>query len=343
MTPVEIAARTALILETHHLSQDTTPEEAASHLARLMPALVRQTLPLSQLAQVIVTHHQLPPVCQDALREALNCDVRFVEVDAQASAFDAKHIGWFAVDARRCDWVVFMDADCLPAPTWLHALLRPFGRRHPPEVVAGRTSYDATLAGTALTALDFLYLSHPWHPQATRNFYVNNVALRCDTLARHARQAQAAGIRRAHQMLGLVLPAAGARVHLAPEAHSVHPRPAGRQLGMRWQRGLAAVQLTPYLVRSHLPAWLQWLARTGPLAPVGLLGVRTLVSLRALNHQNLPPLRGLRRLGAWGLILGLSWLEMASALVHGLLPQRNARPLPQEPAATEFASSRLFS
>lgn len=345
MTPTEVAARTALVLETHRLHPDNIfPEDPLSHLARLVPALTRQTLPLRGLAQVIITHCGLPAATQAMLRATLGCEIRFIEVDAHAGEFEAKHLGWFAVDARRCDWVVFMDADCLPTPGWLQALLRPFGRRHPPEAVAGRTSYEATVAGTALTALDFLYLAHAWHPEGTLNFYANNVAFRCDALARHIRLARAGGAgERAQQVLGLVMAADGARVHLAREAHCIHRTPE-QQFGLRWQRGLAAVRLTPHLVRAHLPAGWQWLAHTGPLVPVGLLGMRTLVSLRTLNHQSLPPLRGMRRFGAWAAILGLGWLEMTSALVHGLLPSRRrpAQP-PEDHPATRFASSRLFS
>jgi hypothetical protein len=354
MTPVEIAARTALVVDTLSLRREvlagTTDDSTAARLDELVAALTRQTLPLGHLAQVLVTHGGLPAATQQALREQLGGEVRFVKVDPGTSGFDAKQLAFFGVDARRCDWVVFADADCLPSPDWLQALLRPFGRRHPPAVVAGRTSYDNRLAGTALTALDFLYFSDPRHPEARRNFYVNNVAFRCDVLGRHAHQAHAAAPAAQAPVLGLSMASAGVLVHHAPEAHSAHRRPAGLgdQLRLRWQRGQAAVGLTPHLVRAHLPASLQWLADTGPLAPLGALSVRTLASLRALNHQSLPPVHGLRRLGAWGLILGFSAVEMGGALVRGL---GWGRSRPRQPGASAraggpvegsgFASSRL--
>lgn len=41
-------------------------------------------------------------------------------------------------------------------------------------------------------------------------------------------------------------------------------------------------------------------------------------SLRALNHQDLPPLHGVRRIAATAILIGMSLLDTAGAIVRGL-------------------------
>jgi hypothetical protein len=67
-----------------------------------------------------------------------------------------------------------------------------------------------------------------------------------------------------------------------------------------------------------MPNWLQWLGRSGPVGPLCVMVGRLGYSLRALNHQDLPPLRGTRRLGATAIVIGMSLLDTAGALVRGL-------------------------
>jgi len=176
------------------------------------------------------------------------------------------------------------------------------------------------VGGTALTTIDFMYFPSPLRAGATRNFYANNVVFRREVFAEHAYQALD-GVYRAHcQVLGLRLQAAGIALHYAAAAHTVHRLPDSRReaLKLRWMRGQDTVGLTPYLVRAYLPDRLQWFARSGPIAPLCILTTRLGYSLRALNHQDLPPLSGLRRLGALGLIAVFSALDMCGALVRGL-------------------------
>jgi hypothetical protein len=67
-----------------------------------------------------------------------------------------------------------------------------------------------------------------------------------------------------------------------------------------------------------MPAWLQWLGRSGPVGPFCVMAGRLGYSLRALNHQDLPPLRGVRRLAGISMVIGMSLLDTAGAVVRGL-------------------------
>nr|WP_286945092.1 glycosyltransferase family 2 protein [Pseudomonas sp. UBA6718] len=316
----DLAARTALVLETNNLRGGADLAKVAGSLARLFEHLKGQSLSLGRLAQVVVTHDGLPePVC-DELRRSSGLALQFVLIDASTGYYAAKNLGFAALDAGRCDHVVFADADCIPAADWLEQLLLPLCAEQPPAVVAGRTSYSSSVAGTALTTIDFMYFPSPLQAGATRNFYANNVVFRREVFAEHAYQALD-GVYRAHcQVLGLRLQAAGIALHYAGAAHTEHRLPDSRAeaVKLRWMRGQDSVGLTPYLVQAYLPARLQWFARTGPLAPLCILFARLGYSLRALNHQDLPPVRGLRRLGAMGLIAAFSAIDMSGALARGL-------------------------
>lgn len=316
----ELAARTALVLETNNLRGGADLQRVAASLGRLFQHLKGQSLALTQLAQVVVTHDGLPDAVCEELARAAGLSLQFVPIEAQTGYYAAKNLGFAAVQGERCDHVVFADADCIPAADWLEQLLLPLCAEQPPAVVAGRTSYSSSLAGTALTTIDFMYFPSPLAAGATRNFYANNVVFHREVFAEHAYKALD-GVYRAHcQVLGLNLQAAGIALHYAAAAHTEHrlPDTRGEALKLRWMRGQDSVGLTPYLLRAYLPQRLQWLARSGPLAPLGILLARLYCSQRALNHQNLPALHGLRGLGARGLILAFSLVDMAGALARGV-------------------------
>lgn len=338
MTPVEIAARSALVL---HLSPTRRPQE-------LLAAWALQSVPLSALAQVIVTHEDLTAGEQDGLRERLACpQLRFVRVDPALPSFDAQYMGFFAVDARRCDWVVFGHSDCLPCPHWLHALLQPFGRRHAPAAVAGRTSYDLRLAGLAQTALDFHFSAAPHRCGDVRTLDANNMAMRCESFGRFARQAQAGVDGSQGRLLGLTLVNAGLRIQEAPLAHGIQRRTPGLAgvLAERWRQGRITAGSAPHLLRARLPVALQGLANSGPLAPVALTALRTLAGLRALNHQSLPPVRGLRCMAAWACIVGAALVTSVSAVAHSFRGLNAPTPRglrASKTLHTDFASSGLW-
>ncbi|MEY4560926.1 MAG: hypothetical protein RLZZ618_203 [Pseudomonadota bacterium] len=314
-----IAARTALVLETNNLRGGEDLHAVATSLERLIDLLSAQTQPLSSLAQLVITHDGLPLAVRESLVQRAGRSIDFVEIDHTLGYYDAKNLGFAAVDASRSDQVVFADTDCMPVREWLAALLAPFASDTPPAVVAGRTSYAATLAGTALTTLDFMYFPSPLQAGATRNFYANNVAFRHDVFLQHGYQ-PLEGVYRAHcQVLGLRLQAAGVALHFEPRAHTVHrfPDSPRETLQLRWMRGQDTVGLTPHLVSSYLPPRWQWLSRSGPIGPACVLLSRLVFSLCAVNHQHLPPVRGLRWLGTMGLVLAFSAVDFLGAVCRG--------------------------
>ena len=316
----DIAARTALVLETNNLRGGADPEAAGASLLHVIGLLAQQSVDLSALAQVVVTHDGLSERIRARAVQLAGRAIDFVRIDDTTGYYDAKNDGFDAVHAERCDYVCFADADCIPAGDWLEQMLAPLAGATPPAVVAGRTSYAGTVAGTALSTIDFMYFTSPLQTQATRNFYANNVLFSRELFAQHRYQ-PLPGVYRAHcQVLGLRLQAAGVALHYAARAHTEHKLPdtRGELFKLRWMRGQDTQGLTPHLVRTYLPRSMQWLAHSGPVGPLCVLTARLCYSLRALNHQDAAPLRGLRRIGALVLIVLFSGLDMLGALCRGL-------------------------
>ncbi|WCM24227.1 glycosyltransferase family 2 protein [Paraburkholderia bryophila] len=316
-----VAAKTALVLETNNLRGGDSAANALSSLKRLIERLTRQTLPPQAFAQWIITHDGLDARARADLVELAGRPVDFVEIGAQTGYYDAKNLGFEQVDATRCDYVAFGDADCQPAADWLERLLAPFGEAGAAALsaIAGRTTYSASMSGAALTTIDFMYFPSPLRAGATRNFYANNVAFRREVFEQY-RYGKLEGVYRAHcQVMGLRLQDAGVVVHYAHDAHTEHRLPDSwrETVKLRWMRGEDSVALTPYIVRAYLPASLHWFARSGPLAPFCVMAGRLGFSLRALNHQGLPPQRGWRRVATVGLLIGISSVDTLGALVRG--------------------------
>ncbi|TWI63423.1 glycosyl transferase family 2 [Pseudoduganella lurida] len=315
-----IAARTALVLETNNLRGGADPDAVGASLLHVIGLLTRQTVALDALAQVIVTHDGLSERIRTSAEELAGRSIDFVRIDAGTGYYQAKNEGFDAVHGDRCDHVCFADADCNPARDWLEQLIAPLANAAPPAVVAGRTSYAATVAGTALTTIDFMYFPSPLEAGATRNFYANNVVFSREVFARHRYQ-PLDGIYRAHcQVLGLRLQAAGVALHYAARAHTEHKLPdtGFELLKLRWLRGQDTLGLTPHLVHTYLPRSLRWLGHSGPVGPLCVLTARLWYSLRALNHQDAAPVRGMRRVSAIVLIGMFSALDMLGALCGGL-------------------------
>ena len=320
-----VAARTAFVLETNNLRGGDSAAKAVQSLQRLVSELTQQSLPPALLAQWIITHDGLSAeVCTD-LQKRAGCAIDFVEISAATGYYDAKNIGFDAVDATRCDYVVFGDADCRPATCWMESLLAPFARDpdaeiKPPVAVAGRTSYAPGVWGAALTSIDFMYFPSPLAQGATRNFYANNVAFRREVFEQY-RYEPLAGVYRAHcQVMGLRLQQNGVAVEYAANAHTEHRLPDTRQeaVKLRWMRGEDSVGLTPYLAKAYAPKSLQWLFSKGPLGPLCVMLMRLGYSLRALGHQDMPALGWARYLAAAVCTIGISALDTLGALVRSL-------------------------
>jgi len=325
-----VARRTALILETNNLRGGADAAEALASLKRLVARLSLQTIAPAMLAQWIITHDGIDAAaCADITRLA-GRPVDFVAIDGADSYYDAKNAGFDHADPARCDYVAFCDADCNPAADWLEQLLLPFAgpSTDTPAVVAGRTSYSASAFGVALTSIDFMYFPSVLGAGATSNFYANNVAFRRALFDKYRYQALP-GVYRAHcQVMGMRLLADGVKVHYAARAHTEHRLPDTRRelFKLRWMRGEDSVSLTPYLVRSQLPGSLQWLARSGPIGPTCVMAARLFYSLKAINRQDLPPLRGLRRPLGVLLLVGLSALDTCGAITRSLVAMFSRAP-----------------
>ncbi|MEJ8846934.1 glycosyltransferase [Variovorax rhizosphaerae] len=315
-----VAARTALVLETNNLRGGPGMEFVSASLQRLVLLLGQQTLPLTALGQVVILHDGLPPHICKSIERLAHRQIDFVEIEDYTGYYYAKNVGFDATDAARCDYVAFADADCLPAADWLERLLEPLDGPDGPSVVAGRTSYDTSLTGIALTTLDFMYFPSPLRPGGTRNFYANNVVFRRDVFERYSYQALDGVYRLDCQVLGLRLQAEGVPVCYEARAHTQHRLPDTRRewFKLRWLRGQDSHGLTPLLVKTYMPAPMQWLAHSGPIGPLCVLASRLVFSLRAINHQDLPPVRGVRWLGAAALVLAYSAIDMTGALFRSL-------------------------
>lgn len=334
-----IAARTALILETNNLRGGGDAEQALASLKRLVAALGRQTLPPTSLAQWIITHDGFDARACAEIAALAGRPIDFVAIGPQDSYYDAKNAGFDQVDATRCDYVAFGDADCTPDADWLEQLLLPFAEAAStaPPAVAGRTSYCASAMGVALTSIDFMYFPGTLRAGATRNFYANNVAFRREVFDTYRYQALP-GVYRGHcQVMGMRLHAAGVAIQFASRAHTEHRLPDTRRelLKLRWLRGEDSIAVTPHVVRTYLPGYLQWLGHSGPIGPLCVMAGRLFYSLRVLNRQALPPLRGLPRLGAVAMLVGLSLFDTLGALVRGVVAMVS-RPADRELEALSY-------
>lgn len=317
-----VAARCALILETNNLRGGGDAAQVLASLKRLVASLDRQTLSPRLLAQWIITHDGLDSAACAEITLLAGRPIDFVAIDAHTSYYEAKNLGFERAEPARCDYVAFCDADCTPAPVWLEQLLLPFAAPAlvAPAAVAGRTSYAASSMGVALTSIDFMYFRGMQGATSTFNFYANNVAFR-RTLFDQYRYQELPGVYRAHcQVMGMRLRTDGVVVQFAVHAHTEHRLPDTRRelVKLRWMRGEDSVSLTPFLVRTCLPAWLQWLACSGPIGPLCVMAARLFCSLRALNCQHLPPLRGAHRLAGVAWLLGLSALDTLGALTRAV-------------------------
>jgi len=315
---------TALVLETNNLrGGGADARRVVSSLRTLLIRLRSQTRPLDALDELVITHDGLSAKDRRSLERDARTAIRFVEIDRDTDYYEAKNRGF---DATTAEVVAFGDADCLPEPRWLEGLFAPFVATDV-RVVAGRTTYDDSVAGIAATTIDFMYFPSPLGKACTRNFYANNVAFRRDVFAAHRYQ-PADRIYRGHcQVLGFALLKAGIPVRFESVARTIHRFPDSRRefLRLRVLRGRDGVEMTPRLADSVLPRGARWLGRLGPLSASAVMAARFGFSVKSLGHQDMPDLRGSRRAKAVGLIAAISLLDGAAAMARSLKPARRRR------------------
>ena len=291
----------ALVIETNNL--EGGDGHVVSSLQRLLEHLRYQTLPLSELRELVITHGGITPKDQAALEKAAGRSILFVQVPDGTSYYEAKNIGF---EATTAEVVAFGDSDCWPVPEWLERLFQPFTLTGPDgqpiQVVAGRTTYRGDLLGIAATTIDFMYFQSPLAAGCTRNFYANNVAFRREGFAAR-KYAPAPGMYRGHcQILGFRLSQDSVPIIFEPQARTIHrfPDSGGELVHLRLLRGSDTVELTPHLAASCLSSRWRWLGHLGPVSPVVVLAMRLGYSLRSLGHQDMPDVQGLAKLVSWG-------------------------------------------
>ncbi len=309
----------ALVLETNNLTGGGADVAGTvASLERLLARLRAQTRPLTALAHLVVTHDGLPLEARRHLDRAAGVAIRWIELAPDTDYYAAKNVGF---DATTADVVVFADADCWPEPQWLDELLAPFADDGV-QIVAGRTTYRTDVLGTAASTIDFMY----FQKQAgfTRNFYANNVGFRRGVFDVH-RYATHDMYRGHCQIMATRLERAGIPITFVPAARTIHrfPDRLAELVKLRLLRGEDTCEITPHLMRTHLPA-LAPLGNLGPVVPLAVLATRFVFSVRSIGRQDMPAARGARWLGVVGAIAGISLVDAAATLARGLRGTRLA-------------------
>jgi hypothetical protein len=307
----------ALVLETNNLrGGEADAATVAASLERLLAHLRRQAGGLEQIGELVITHDGLPERLRAGCVARAGRPITFVELAADCDYYQAKNLGF---DATAAEVVIFADSDCWPDRGWLRAMLEPF-RDDAVDVVAGRTTYRDDLLGIAATTIDFMYFDSPLGRASTRNFYANNVGFRRRVFAPRRFPIAEEIYRGPCQILGLDLLADEIPVHFVPAARTVHRFPdSGRELvGLRLLRGQDTTEFAPYLADSVLPRGLRWLGRLGPVSGGAVLAGRLMFSLRSIGRQDMPEVRGARKLGTAAVIVGITAVDSVGAIARGL-------------------------
>lgn len=139
-------------------------------IRRLLDALERQTLPSERFEVLVVANG-----CRDvATRVVAEGRARVIE-EARPGRARARNLG---AGAAAAGWLAFVDADCVPAPGWLGALLACAGRA---PLVAGRVDVITRARPSAVERLEarWRFAQEEWVRQgwaATANLLVDRRA-----------------------------------------------------------------------------------------------------------------------------------------------------------------------
>jgi GT2 family glycosyltransferase len=258
----------SIVVETITAREHPGHGAVVDEIGPTIAALVREGAAVERLEILVV----LDPACRadaDAIRQRYPM-VRVV-LASTPNYFAAKNAG---VEAATGAVVALVDADCVPQPGWLAALLAPFADPRV-DVVAGQTRYDGpTLAARTFSVPDFATVIAT--PSGASGFNVNNVAYRRDRFLAEPLDAR---IRRngGCYFQYHALRARGARIVYAPDAvirHGLDVHGLGfvRKHFERGFDGTAVYRLdTRRVLRGS--AWVQ---RLGPAALPGLAARRLL-------------------------------------------------------------------
>jgi glycosyltransferase involved in cell wall biosynthesis len=116
--------------------------ERASMLPRLLVALERQTLPLSEFEVILVDNGSSPSTAETIQKLAASSELRMhaIRVEPNRGPAAGRNAAWLQA---RADVVAFTDDDCAPTPDWLEHGLRAMSAGD--AVVVGRTLPDPDL------------------------------------------------------------------------------------------------------------------------------------------------------------------------------------------------------
>jgi GT2 family glycosyltransferase len=319
--------RVSIVVET------ITPREHAGHaaladeLAPTIEALRRETDGRCDV-EILVVVDAVTRGDVEAVRERFPA-VRIV-IAPTANYFAAKNAG---VEAATGAIVALVDADCVPQPGWLAALLRPFDDPDV-SVVAGQTRYDGpSLAARTFSVPDFATVLGT--ASGASGFNVNNVAYRREVFLAEPLDAR---VRRngGCYFQYHALRAGGARIVYAPDAvirHGLDVQGLGF-VRKHFERGFDGTAVYRLDAR-HLLRGSAWVQRLGPAALFGLAARRLLGDwVRLARHRRQMGVRTVTLPYYAGVIALTRSIELAGGVAACLRPGW----LSSEPAAVTAAA-----
>jgi glycosyltransferase involved in cell wall biosynthesis len=188
-----------------------------------LEALAAQTVPITQAEEVLLTDSGDVP--KDVLAELLS-EFPWVRALRLPLGTGYEELKGAAVDTATSNVIVYADGDCYYEPTWLEALLEPFGDPSV-DIVGGETNIDSSGPYGLAVAVTFSFTaSTKAGVYKSERYHFNNVAFRRSVLQRIPVPTR----RPCYRMVGLhaaALKAAGYVIWRQPRAYARHAPPNG--------------------------------------------------------------------------------------------------------------------